>query len=418
MVDIKQVTKELTGVVGLYSGMNAGGDIVAADHNGPTLYLSDAHALLRPEILKALGPNLDVLRPEAYDESKPYALYDLVANVDGTLYECQKAGANNTLLLAENWKETTGLSAWFGRIERGAIAKLMLLATTSPASVPLVDNQQLFALEGNRSETINKQGRFVGWQIFVSGNDSALQIVKSGLQLLGTVFDFPVYIFHSTQDEPVATIRYSATSTGRSLWADINRYLYQRVGGYYLVGYYEDDLPDGVYAIGAQRSFTVAGCGSCGGGIDKATYEARAPFVHIQPCYVPGPLTPGLMTWDNLAEKQIASQSWGLNMVISVQCDATRAMLNNKSQFTQALLYMVACDVLQAMSANDRVNNIAKNMTSQAFIALNGQKDTNDKGLVATRDKAIADLKDALSKISSCTPEPPKRGIGISSMWG
>lgn len=418
MVDTIALARALTGLIGLHPTLSAGGDLVADYHKEPVMYLDDAHKLLRPEILSALGPNVDEVRVPAYDVSTTYSTYDVVADTDGALYESVvKANTNHPVMFAEYWKPTTLLSAWYGRIERGAINKLVLLATGSPATVPLLDNQMLFAKEGNRSDTINKQGRFLGWAIYVNGVDTALEIVRSGLQLLGAVEDFPVYIFHSSQDEPVATIRYTGTSSGRSLWADINRYLYQRIGGYYVIGYYEDDLPDGVFAIGSQRSFNVVGCGGCGGGVDQALIESRAPYVAIQPIYINGPLERGVMSWEQTNEMQVASQSWGLNLVISAKCDATRSILNNKEQLTRALLYMIACDVLEELSTTDRVNVIAKEANSQAYIALNGQKDT-DGGLKADRKAAIADLKDVLSKISGCTPIAPRQGIGISSMWG
>lgn len=418
MVDTKELTKQLTGIVGLYPSINAGGELPADYHREPEVYLEDAHRLLRADIIAGLGPNLPTVRPQPYDASTYFRLFDIVTDSNGVFYESQTAqNQNNPLTDSEHWKQTTALSAWFGRMERGAISKLVLQASGSPATAPLLDNQQLFHYEGNRSDTLNKSGRFVGWRVLVNGNDTALEIVKAGLQFTGELSNFPIYVFHSTADEPVETIRISGRSTGRSFWADVNKCLYQRVGGYYIIGYYEDDLPDNVFAIGALRGFTAATCSSCGGGLESALYEARAPYVALQPISVNGPVTSGVMDWDNVSEIQIASQSWGLNLIIAAKCDATRAILRNKDLFTQALLYMIACDVLQDMSTNDRVNVLSKNMTSQAFVALNGQKDTNDKGLKEDRNKAIADLKDVLGKISPCTPVKARVGINFGSVW-
>ncbi|GAB4042600.1 hypothetical protein [Spirosoma litoris] len=421
MVDTATLTKELTGLIGLYPSLNGGGDLPAVYHRSPEVYLQAAHQLLRPEILQAVGPKLSEVSPQGYKADTPYLLYDLVVDEtseNGAMYECIQPNTGQPLANTDYWRKTTALSAWYGRIERDAITKLVLLASSAPPTVPLLDNQALFSREGNASDTLNRSTDFKGWQIVVNGRDTVLPIIRLSFQFTGTLTNFPIYLFHSTQNEPIATFLFSGTSVGRSLWLDIPKeFLYQRVGGYYLLGYFAEDLPNGTFAIGSQRPFTIAGCGGCGGGIDAALYDARAPYITIQPIYVPNPSQSGLMTWDDTSHVQISSQSWGLNMVISAKCDATKAVLDNKELFTQALLYMIAGDVLQNMATNDRVNGIAKNMTSQAYIALNGQKENNDFGIKGERKAAISDLKDALSKISSCLPAAPRKGISFGSVW-
>lgn len=422
MVDTVKLSKELTGLIGLYPGLYGSSDLIADYHRSPVVYLQAAHQLLRPEILQAVGPNLSQISPPNYVETTPYLLYDIV-NEPGegglnNLYECQKANTGQPLTDTTYWRKTTPLSAWFGRKERDAITKLALLASSAPPSVPLLDNSALFSKEGNVSDTLNRSSDFRGWQIVIANLDTALQVIRLGFQFTGALTNFPIYLFHSTQDAPMATFLFTGTSTGRSLWVDVDKqYLYQRVGGYYLLGYFADDLPTGTFAIGSQRPFSIAGCGSCGGGVDAALYEARAPFVSIQPVYVPNPGTSGVMDWDDTSHVQITSQSWGLNLVISIKPDATRPVLDNKELFVQALLYLIAGDVLQEMATSDRVNVLAKNMTSQAYIALNGQKENNDFGVKGEIKAAVNDLKDALSQISVATPTKPRRGISIGDVW-
>ncbi|OJW78438.1 hypothetical protein [Spirosoma sp. 48-14] len=417
MVDTISLSKLLAGVVGLYPGFAAGSDQPAGYHREPVVYLSDAHKLLRPDILHDLGPNLAKIDYPAYSPTKTYFRYDVVKGNDGKLYENQvKGNLGHAVSESDYWQPTTALSAWYSRIERGAISKLALLLASG--SVPLLDNQAIFSLEGNASDTINKQNRFVGWRIYVSGNDTALEVLKAALQLSGAVENFPLYLYHSTQDAPLTVLNLTGNTPGRSIWKDINETLYQRIGGYYLFGYYENDLPTNVFAIGANRSFAVgAACRSCGGGVDAYLLEGRSPFIAIEPVYIPNVSTPLTMDLAELSAVQVSSQTWGLNLVISAKSDATRPLIANKDNLVNALLYSIACDVLEEISTSDRVNATAKNMTNQAYIALNGQKDT-DKGLKAERNKIIADTKATFSTISPATPPEKQRpGISIGSMW-
>ncbi|QMW06374.1 hypothetical protein [Spirosoma foliorum] len=424
MLDTKELSKSLAGVVGLYAGFLSNPDLPAAVHANPEVYLSDAHKLLRPEILSALGPNLAKYDFAAYSQEKPYNLYDLVWVTQeggaGKLYE--SLASNNSghdVTDADYWQETSLLSAWYSRIERGAINKLARALAQNPPAPALLQLQPLYNKEANLQGAINKAGRFVGHRLRIKGRNTAFLIGRLGLQLTGggTLTNMPIYLFHSEQAEPIGVFYLSGTVTGRSLWVDVNQYLYWRRGGYYTIGYFETDLPMGVSAVGAQRGFSVGTCSSCLG-VDFVYAQNRVPFVHIQPIYVMGNLTSGVQSW--VDESEVSLQTWGINLTIEARCDVTQTLLINRDMLTNALLHVIACDVLEEISTSDRINGTAAQFKSQAYVALYGQSNSKtDFGLSTAKNKLITDLKAVMAKQSpTCMPsEAPRKGIRFASMF-
>lgn len=417
MLDTHQLYQKLTGTVGLYSGFNAPADERNLGRQ-PVVYLSDAHKLLRPDLLRALGPKLTDINPDPYYANRTYGRYDLVSD-SGELFESLTSdNEGNALNGTDHWRKLSAEQVWYNRIERGALTKLALSLAYSPPAPVLFDQQATFQREGNVQGALSKSGRFVGVRISIK-RTAVLGVNRLGLQLTAPVTNLPLYLFHSDQTAPVTTVNLTNATAGRTAWATANVDLYGSRGGYYLIGYFEGDLPVGVQAVGSDRSFDVAGCQTCGGGIDQLVAATRAPYVTLTPVYVEGPRNTRLRDWTD--ESEVTRQTWGLNFILEASCDATAALLDNRDSLINALLHVVACDVLEEISTSDRVNAVAAQMRSQAYVALYGQDSSrSDGGLSQRRDGVINDLKKVLAGSTPCVSvEVPRqrRGISVGSVW-
>jgi hypothetical protein len=356
MIDLTKLHTMLVGTVGLYPGSNAAyaDQFSDADHNNPVVYLQDAHKLLRSDVLTALGPNLSV--------------------ADASLMD------------------------WYTQIEKGAINKLGLLISSNPPSKPLLESTSLYPKEANLQGALNKTGRFLALRFTLPKRDTAINLVKLGLQVTGPVSGVPLYLFHSDTSNHLKLVNITDTRSGRTVWASFGEYLYNAKGGYYLAGYFESDLPSGVSAVGAARGWNLASCSTCGS-IENEFIRSRSPYLTIEPVFVENVGTDRTLSWAE--EKTVDTQSWGLNAVIEVQCDITNTLLTNKDMLINAYLHMLACDVLEEISTSDRVNATKKELKSLAYIALHGQKDS-DKGLADERKTVIVGLKAVLEKMRPC----------------
>ncbi len=419
MLDTKTLATELTGLIGLYPGFSTIGPLPADYHRAPVAFLQDAHKLLRYDILSAVGPNLPAIVAEPYTAERTYELYEITQNTEGQFYESNvSANQGHDLTDSNYWRKTTQLSAWYGRIERGAIGKLMRELVESPPPEPLMHRQALYSKESNLAGVINKSGSFLAQRLTLLARNTAINIARLGIQVSGPLANVPMYIFHSDDAEPVAMVRLTGNTSGRTIWANPNEYLFERREGYYLIGYFESDLPAGVSAVGGQRNFQVTGCSNCNP-IDYELAVGRSPYVHIQPVYVPNPSQTGVMNWAD--EIAVETQTWGINMLLEAECDVTQTLLANRKIMTNALLYTIACDVLEELSTSDRVNAVAKDMRAQAYVALYGQQNSKtDFGLTTKRDKKISELKAVLVSIApNCIPaeEEEPEGLEFGSMF-
>ncbi|GAB3278257.1 hypothetical protein GCM10027347_52530 [Larkinella harenae] len=374
MIDLEKLREILTGTVGLYPPVVDGTDENYSDakHATPIVYLQDAHKLLRPEVLDSLGP----IQPEA-----------------------------NTLM------------RWYTRIESGAINKLGLLVAANPPAKPLLESTSLYPKEANLQGALNKTGRFLALRFTLPQRDIAVKVPKVGVQLSGPVANVPMYLFHSEQSEPIKVYSLTSTLSGRTVWgaATEDVYMYSSKGGYYLLGYFEEDLPSGVSAIGAERGWNLASCSTCGN-IENEFIRSRSPYLSIEPVYVENAVSGPVLSWAE--EKSVNLQSWGINAIIEVECDVTSFLVQNRKMLVNALLHVLACDVLEELSTSDRVNAAKKELSNQAYIALYGQKDS-DHALAYHRDKVIKELKGVLEKMRPCcvTTDAARRTIRFENVF-
>ncbi|MFD2936321.1 hypothetical protein [Spirosoma flavum] len=407
MFDTETLTNQLSGKVALYAGFDAGSDKVKISR--PLVHLSDAHKLLRPDIINALGPYVEGVSPQPYDADATYNQFELVNDSDVVYQSVTPENSGHALSDATYWQKTTVLSAWYSQIERGAIAKLSLALAGTPSGVAVLSRQAIFNREGNLQGAIGKNGRFLGWRIRIQKTGVLFNIARSGLQLTGPAANVPIYLFHSSSAVPVAVAYLTGTTSGRTIWADSPNFLLKQSDGYYLLGYFESDLPVGVQAVGSERSFATASCSSCQGA-DYALAANRQKYVTIEPVYVDDADTPGVMDWAD--ENSVALQTWGLNLIIEVHCDRTKLLANT-------LLYMIACDVLEELSTSDRLNGISAQLRNSAYIALYGQANSKvtDGALSTVRNNALAELKGAMASTDCGKVEAPRRGIRFESMF-
>ncbi|WP_020603247.1 hypothetical protein [Spirosoma spitsbergense] len=362
MYDTASLTKQLTGLVGLYNDLFDDSGQPATP--SPVVYLSDAHKLLRPDIINALGPDLT---------------------------------------------SAEALLAWYSRIEKGAINKLALSLSGTPTVSAVLNRQSVFAKEANiQGAALTKNNRFLAWRMTMPTGLVKTQIIRGGIQFTGPVTDFPLYLFHSENADPVAVINLTGNTANRTIWANFGEYL-NPSEGYYLIGYYEADLPPGVSVIGREQSFTVAGCSSCNGS-DYALVAERSKYINIEAVYVAGVLVTGILNWPD--ETVISNQTWGLNLTIEAYCDRQNLLV-------KALLYLIACDVLEEIASSDRVNGLSAQLRSEAYVALYGQSSSKvtNGALAVVRDNALTELKNALASNNCQKVEAPRRGIRFDSLF-
>lgn len=252
---------------------------------------------------------------------------------------------------------------------------------------------------------ISNNGKFVGWSFRpVRSGNLVTKINKIALQLLEPVNDLPIYIFHSSQLEPITTRTLSTTKSSSVEWVTLDepiilKYTDQDAGGYYFIGYYQDDLISASSvnnrAIYKEHDLSVAPCGSCNKW-NGTYYKEWSKFLKIDTGTF-DPTTPEQMVSHekiNFGE----NKNYGLNFSIETNCDITDFIINNKSLFAPTLQVRYAMELLRYIDMSPiRKNVVTDTMKNEAFTAIHGSISENNYIKVRGLSHDYRDYMDGLN---------------------
>jgi hypothetical protein len=396
------------------------------------LYYQDAHPLVSVENLDQALKNYDEFVYPAYAEHAAYAIGDRVRYAgDSKVYEALVviADAPAAPALPSDWIEVNLFSQKIEALTRAAANKIASAMFTQKkldgVTKTIFENTQLFGGVGDLMNKEVKQGRFVGLELRLkNAKDLAVLIQRIGTQFSLANPNFKLYIWSSSQSDPVQVIDLALTRGNAFQWsaqapAVALRYLSEQLipGGVYYIGYYEDDLQG--QAINKGYNFGALPCGSCNN--DLALFNTWTRVVDVTPFYVSAaqlvdrlPGDPGgPLLWDYGVQQYVYNNNFGLNLDLSAVCDVTDFLCRSSRVFTDSLVLQVAADVLTELAFSTRNNTIAKEVRDLAADAL---KDTENKiGVYTKLDNSIKALSFDFSNLSeNCLPCNNKNGLS----WG
>lgn len=271
-----------------------------------------------------------------------------------------------------------------------SINKMLLKVTTKKKlrenTKSILDNVYLFDGVGRLADKELKQNRFVGISFKVmTENDLRAIIKRIGLQFTEANADFNLYLFHSSQSNPIKVFTYQVAGNSSFQWfAEENFALPYNAetldsGGIYILGYYEEDLTG--QAINKRYYWDRApNCATCNK--DHYYYENWSQYFDFGPVSVGAQFLEGIKPSDGAAKlfdvdkmAYYDSSNFGINMQVTANCDLTDFICRNRELFTDPLIKQVTVDLLEEIAYSSRHNQISKETRTLAMYALNGDKD-------------------------------------------
>lgn len=332
-------------------------------------FFNDYHPLLSPSNLKSIAPNFEAYKIAEYDNLTAYAIGDRVKVTTGDIvrfYDSLTAAntGNDPSSNPSDWEEKDLLGQWLKEKADHAtnkmIQKLATIKSLNRQTKTILDRLHLFKGAGRQSDLITKSGRAVGFEITLQPNTSlSLTLDQIGLQI-STAETINIYTLHTSQIAPIETQSASVTSAGSFQWFNANQILpfvsdTLDAGGKFYVFYLEDDLTG--QAINKKHDFEKP-CGGCNGWT-KAQYREYSKWVDIRPFSVAN--VDLNATPENLFDindvRYSSNTNYGLNLNISVKCDWTNFICQNRDIFENLRGTQFAADMLNEMVSSDRDNN-------------------------------------------------------------
>lgn len=360
------------------------------------LYFQEAHPLLTLRAMRGIMPKDMMSRYPLFEIGNTYAKGDKV-NYEGKCY-ISLVDNNTSSITSADWTEYDILEDYLKGLTESGIKKVLARFIGEKVkgleTRNLVDRRTLFDGAGRKEGRNPNNGRLVGFEFNpIRSNGITTIINKIGLQFIGNVGTIKLYLFHSSQSEPIATKEVSYTSDrGGFMWFDLNEWVMPYVsdntnaGGSWYVVYDEASLPDYMQSINFGRDWSREPCGTCNKG-DAQLYRLMLKYLTISPFYVATKNWDGML-WDIEDNVYTYGNNYGMNFMMTMACDVTDSILAEKFNFATAIQLQVATEALRALALNPEVavnrvqynadrDNILFELTGngQGIRGLNGELD-------------------------------------------
>lgn len=249
------------------------------------------------------------------------------------------------------------------------------------ASRGVLQNFTIFPNGGVGGRTIQKRSRFVGIQ-FELKHDVGLQLVlnRFGIQLSQVNTDLTIYLFHTSQVDPITTFDISTVTPLSWKWEDKRIELFaddaNLTGGTFYLGYYEDDLIGNALNFNkAYFGFDRGWCTTCGHGDRAKKYKTLSQYATVTGFYVSsGDFVQG-ETIDPRKVKETCDNNYGINLNLTVACDLTNYLIDNRFQLTTAYGNAVAFQVMKSIEYTQQNNAITDDIIGSIQVDMNGTTD-------------------------------------------
>lgn len=385
MIRINEICEALKNVCGWeqsYDPAKAIDDNLTQTESG--LYFQGAHPLLTLDSMEAIMPDDWGIQYPVWDALTQWKQNKVVQYGNDTngnkLFWKAKADNVGEEPTEDSlfWSKYNILSDFLERMTRNGIATAIQTFTQikqlDKETRNLLERRTFFDGAGRIRATLQNNHKLVGFEIVpVRAMGVTAKIEKIGLQMTGGAGVVRMYLFHSSQIDPIKTfdLNFTVTNGGFQWFPLTDCYLpyisdKNNAGGAWFLCYNQDELPAGMEAINVSKDWSREPCGTCNMG-SVEVWRELTKYLQVTPFMYNAPETfaeyPEL--WDIAYTMYTRTQNYGLNCEITIGCDLTDFIISQRQIFQTVIQRQVAAIALRtlAMNPNVRVNRNQSNAT-------------------------------------------------------
>lgn len=342
------------------------------------LYFQQIHPLLTLQNIACIAPEFKNMTFEEYSTKKSYSKGNVV-KYDEKLYKAlQKALNKQPDIESEYWVEANPFSEWLESKTKASIQKAIARYCNEKIAQgtykTLCENRTLFDGTGRLVDVVKNRKNLVGFEIVpVRAKGVTTKINKIGLQFTEPG-EYTLYLMHSSMDAPVKIIKLNKIRKNSIEWFSLNDvYLpYQSedndAGGSWYLCYFQSELPEGSQAIRKDKDWSKEPCNSCSRR-EYLAWMAWSKYIEVHPFFVNEELIEAvnfnddfekqaLHLWDVENNQYTYDNNYGLNLELTISCDITDFIIEQRMLFQDVIAKQVAVDMLRefAYNANVRTN--------------------------------------------------------------
>lgn len=323
-------------------------------------YYQEVHPLLTLENVKSIAPDFKNIDYDGWLITTQYRVGDRV-----TLNELHyRAKVDNIGLTPETnptqWERFDPFSEWLENKTQASVLK----AIRSFWDSKMADNKMRNILESKtlfngtaRIKNLVPEGsNFVGFELVpIRANGVTTKIEKIGLQFTGTQ-DVTLYLYHSGRTQPIKTQTFTRTRDGGMQWFDVTDFLLpysssevDSGGSWYLV--YDQTAVSTGRAISKDKDWSKKPCGTCDRD-EVSSHRIWSKYLEVHPFKIASDQVVGGAIWDVANNLYTYETNYGLNLQLTIECDITDIIIQQKKTFQNIIGLQVAIDMLREFAYN------------------------------------------------------------------
>lgn len=348
------------------------------------LYFQQIHPLLTLQNMSCIAPDFKNITFPEYSSEKEYSKGNVV-DYQGTQYKAlQKVQGKQPDIESEYWVEINLFSEWLESKTKASIQKSIARYCNEKIAQgtykTLCENKTLFDGTGRLVDVVKNKKNLVGFEIVpIRAKGVTTKINKIGLHFTEPG-EYTLYLMHSSMDAPIKIIKLNKIRKNSIEWFSLNDvYLpYQSedndAGGSWYLCYFQSELPEGSQAIRKDKDWSKEPCNSCSRR-EYLAWMAWSKYIEVHPFFVNEELINGMQNnfnndfnndfskqpihlWDVENNQYTYDNNYGLNLEITISCDITDFIIEQRMLFQDIIAKQVAVDMLRefAYNANVRTN--------------------------------------------------------------
>lgn len=344
------------------------------------LYFQQIHPLLTLQNMSCIAPDFKNMTFEEYSAEKAYSKGNIVKYNELLYKALQNSVGKQPDIESEYWVETNPFSEWLESKTKASIQKAISRYCDEKIAQgtykTLCENKTLFDGTGRLVDIVKNKKNLVGFEIVpIRAKGVTTKINKIGLQFTEPG-EYTLYLMHSSMDAPVKIIKLNKIRKNSIEWFSLNDvYLpYQSedndAGGSWYLCYFQSELPEGSQAIRKDKDWSKEPCNSCSRR-EYLAWMAWSKYIEVHPFFVNEELINGMQDdfnndfskqpihlWDVENNQYTYDNNYGLNLEITISCDITDFIIEQRMLFQDIIAKQVAVDMLRefAYNANVRTN--------------------------------------------------------------
>lgn len=329
------------------------------------LYFQQVHPLLTLQSISSIAPDFKNIVYSEYSNEKHYDKGSIV-KYDGNLYKSLQQTTGNLPTDQEFWSETNPLSEWLEGKTKASIQKAIVRYCNEKIAKgtyrTLCENRTLFDGTGRLTDIIANKNNLVGFEIVpIRSKGVTTRINRIGIQTDG-VGEIKLFLYHSSTKLPVKVITVNKTSKGFQWFVIPDLYLpyeseeTESGGSWYLM--YEQSKLGNMHAIRKDKDWSKEPCNSCSRR-EMQAWMAWSKYLEIHPFKISEESLQyeedKPLLWDIENNMYTYDNNYGLNLDVSVNCDITDFIIEQRMLFQDVIAKQVAVDMLREFAYNPNV---------------------------------------------------------------